>query len=71
MPQVTIDQVVRARNSARRRMSTLRTDTREFRRCRKYTSPIDDVNVFDDSIKRIEREYQDMLARIENATVNL
>lgn len=70
MPQVTIDQVVRARNSARRRMGTLRTDTRGFF-SRKYTSPIDDVNVFDDSIKRIEREYQDMLARIENATVNL
>jgi hypothetical protein len=67
----TIENVIRTRNSAKRRMSTLRK-MRTRRSYHNETSPLMSCGeVFENNVRNIEREYDSMLQRIENATVNL
>jgi hypothetical protein len=80
MSKATIENVVRTRNSARARMASLRKIRISYRQRRmnndfeteSYDSPLMSCgDVFEDSVRNIEREYESMLNRIDNATVNL
>lgn len=74
----TIQDVIRTRNSVKCRKSTLRKI--RFNRRDRYDPEYHDSmdsplmacgSVFAENVNRIEREYDEMLQRIENATVNL
>lgn len=66
----TIQDVIRTRNSARnRRRSLRRLNTRE---AASEVSPLMACgSAFAENVNRIEREYDEMLQRIDNATVLL
>ena len=67
MPQVTLMDAIRTRASANRRRATLRRVNRWDE-----SSPLTACgDVFEREIQSIERTYSEMIARIENATINL
>jgi len=66
----TVAEIIRARNSVRTRMSTLRYTRVRWSGERKSPLMLESGE-FDANVDRIEREYNDILNRIENAKVVL
>ena len=68
----TIQDVIRTRKSAMRRRATLKNSPARRRWNRDYESPLQACGeVFENDINQIERIYDAMINRIDNATVTL
>ena len=72
MAQITLDQAISARRSARARSRTLRRCAhRSWGKRTWNSSPLSEPQVFNDEIRRIEEIYRGITDRIDHALENV